>query len=230
MAARPTRTNGIGALGVPSDLGHAVATSLRDRILDGTFAPGERLVETDLAEMFGTSRGPIRDGLGHLELSGLVVTVPRRGSFVAKLTPDDIAEIYSLRLSLENLAISRAIERCDAGELADLTDALSDLRHAEEAGDRRKVADADMALHRAIVSKANHDRLATAWERLADQTLLLMTELAEVAPEVQAAAGDHADIVEYMVAGQTDKACAAMTSHLTTAQQAITTQLSKRTE
>lgn len=200
--------------------------SLRERILDGTFAPGQRLVETELAEMFGTSRGPVRDGLGHLELSGLVVTLPRRGSFVAKLTADDIAEIYSLRLALETLAIGRSLERCTSTELAQLNDALAQLRQAEASGDGRRVADADMALHRMIVDKADHARLASAWERLADQTLLLMTELADVAPEVQAAAGDHADIVEHMVAGRRQEATAAMTSHLTTAQQAITAQLS----
>ncbi len=225
MAANSRHPTGNGTLGMPSDLGEAVAMSLRDRILDGTFAPGERLVETELADMFGTSRGPVRDGLGQLELSGLVVTLPRRGSFVAQLTTDDIGEIYSLRRSLESLAIGLAIERCDSDDLAELNLALNELRNAERAGDRRKVADADMALHRMIIDKAGHSRLATAWERLADQTLLLMTELAEVAPEVQAAAGDHTDIVGHLIAGRTAKAQAAMSAHLTSAQRAMITRL-----
>lgn len=218
---------------MPADLGQAVAISLRDRILDGTFAPGQRLVETELADMFGTSRGPIRDGLSHLERSGLVVNLPRRGSFVTQLTIDDIEEIYSLRLSLETLAISRAINRSDngelnAGELGELGDALTELRRAEQSGNRRQVADADMALHRLIIEKADHGRLSSAWERLADQTLLLMTELADVAPDVQAAAGDHADIVDHVIAGRAEEARAAMTSHLTAAQEAIASQMSAR--
>ncbi len=221
MAANSRRQTGNGALGMPTDLGAAVAISLRDRILDGTFAPGERLVETELADLFGTSRGPVRDGLSHLELSGLVVTIPRRGSFVAQLAVDDIEEIYSLRLSLEILAIARAVQRCDTDELSQLKTALGELRQAEQAGNRRKVADADMALHRMIIELAGHARLASAWERLADQTLLLMTELSEVAPEVQAAAGDHADIVEHLTAGRTAKAQAAMTAHLTAASTAM---------
>ena len=70
---------------LPVDLGHAVTAAIRELIMTGAVDPGERLVETDLSERFGTSRGPVRDAFKELEQSGLVISVPRRGTFVATL-------------------------------------------------------------------------------------------------------------------------------------------------
>ena len=77
---------------MPVDLGHAVTAAIRELIMTGAVAPGDRLVETELSERFGTSRGPVRDAFKELEQSGLVVSVPRRGTFVATLTAADIGK------------------------------------------------------------------------------------------------------------------------------------------
>ena len=75
---------------------------MRDVILSGQFEPDERLGEQFLAETLGVSRGPIREALDQLEREGLVLIRRNRGAFVARLSREDLNEVYSLRLALGN--------------------------------------------------------------------------------------------------------------------------------
>ena len=133
-----------------TDLGTAVMAELRALIIDGEFAQGERLVETELAERFDVSRGPVRDALAQLERGGLVELRPRKGSFVRSLSVADIEEIYSLRQALETLALQIAVE-IDA-PITEMTKHLAALEAAHQAGDRRAIGEADMALHRSFIT------------------------------------------------------------------------------
>ena len=206
---------------VPVDLGHAVTAAIRELIMTGAVAPGERLVETDLSERFGTSRGPVRDAFKELEQSGLVVSVPRRGTFVATLTAADIHEIYTLRLALEKLAIVTTATIATDHDIAAMRAAVERLTEAQRTSDRRAGAEADIAIHRLIVRTAGHERLTEAWERLADQTLLLMAELMDLLLDVQHAAGDHDALVNAIADHDVAGAEAALTDHLLAASQAM---------
>jgi DNA-binding GntR family transcriptional regulator len=202
-----------------TDLATAVTSALRESIIDGSLAPGQRLVETDLADRYDVSRGPIRDALAELERSGLVELRPRKGSFVRSLTATDVHEVYSLRIALESLALRTAIE---AGTtVSDLAPLLRQLEAAHADHDVSAIGRADMALHRAIVSAAQHRRLLEAWESLADQTLLMMAALPLVDPEIQGPMGAHHAIVEALRQADADAAVAALAGHLTDAEAAM---------
>src|SRR2546430_2374296 len=82
-------------------LAQRAADVLRRRILSGHFAQGERINEARLAAELQTSRGPIREALRQLSAEGLLKDTPRRGSFVVRLSPQDVTEIYELRTALE---------------------------------------------------------------------------------------------------------------------------------
>jgi DNA-binding GntR family transcriptional regulator len=206
---------------LPVDLGHAVTTAIRELIMTGAVDPGERLVETELSERFGTSRGPVRDAFKELEQSGLVVSVPRRGTFVATLTAADMHEIYPLRLALEKLAIRTSAQIATEQDVATMRAAIDRLTEAHRTGDRRAGAEADIAIHRLIVRTAGHERLTEAWERLADQTLLLMAQLMDLLLDVQHAAGDHHTLVNAIADHDVAGAEAALTDHLLAASQAM---------
>jgi len=205
----------------PVDLGDAVTAAIRELIMTGAVSAGERLVETELSERFGTSRGPVRDAFKELERSGLVVSIPRRGTFVATMTAADIDEIYTLRLALEKLAIRTTAEVATDEHVAEMRSAIDRLTAAQKTGDRRAGAEADIAIHRLIVQLAGHERLTEAWERLADQTLLLMAELMDLLLDVQHAAGEHDTLVDAIHARDPDAAQAALTEHLTAARAAM---------
>src|SRR4029079_6883226 len=84
---------------------------LRDAILDFRFQPGERLVERTLCDRLGVSRTVVREVLRHLEAEGLVEIIARQGPIVARLDPEQVAEIYELRGLLEANAARACAEQ-----------------------------------------------------------------------------------------------------------------------
>ena len=97
-----------------------VLNTLRQAILDGVLAPGVRLRQEDLAQLFETSRIPVRESLRVLEYEGLVVSEPHRGFTVSVLDADEIDEIYDLRILLESHAVRMAIPLLTAEDLEEL--------------------------------------------------------------------------------------------------------------
>lgn len=201
-----------------TDLATAVAASLRAAIVSGELAAGSRLVETDLAEQFGVSRGPVRDALVELQHTGLVELRARKGSFVASLTADDVREIYSLRSALEALAARQAAAiGVDGNHLLSL---LSDLTAANQTGEATMIGAADMALHRGIVEAANNRRLLEAWERLADQTLLMLIGLSRLDSDIQGTDA-HRQIIDDLIQGAAGAAAKGLEQHLDEAKRIV---------
>ena len=200
----------------PVELSSVVAQTLREHIVSGVSKPGERLIETELAEQFGTSRGPIRDAFKELEQVGLVHTKPRRGTFVARFDTKDIFEIYTLRQALETTAVQLAAsnnENTDSAA-ADLEATLAALSAAYKNGDRRTMSEADLAFHRLIVNLSGQRRLLEAWERVADQTLVLLGELSSHRPDIGLAISEHRRVAKFVTDNDADGASEALSAHL----------------
>jgi len=155
-------------------LWEAVADQLRDEILDGRLAAGARLVEAELAERFGVSRGPIRDALQELARGGLAVDLPRRGTFVSSLTERDLGEVYVIRRAIEEAAARLTIERADDADVAAIFETLATAEAAYGGDDLASAWDADMAFHRTYCRLSGNGRLLDLFDQLASQTVLLM--------------------------------------------------------
>jgi GntR family transcriptional regulator, gluconate operon transcriptional repressor len=155
-------------------LWESIADQLREEILDGRLPAGTRLVETDLADRFGVSRGPIRDALADLSRSGLAVDLPRRGTFVSSLTEHDLEEVYVIRRAIEEAAVPLAIARATDGDIADMMECLADAEAAYASGDLAVAWEADMAFHRTYCRLSGNGRLLALFDHLASQTVLLM--------------------------------------------------------
>lgn len=155
-------------------LWEAVADRLRDEILDGRLAAGSRLVEAELAERFGVSRGPVRDALQELARTGLAVDLPRRGTFVSSLTERDLSEVYDIRRAIEEAAVRLMIARAGDAEVAAMFDALEEAESAYGRGELAPAWDADMAFHRTYCRLSGNGRLLELFDSLAAQTVLLM--------------------------------------------------------
>lgn len=97
-----------------------VLTSVREAILAGVLAPGARLRQEELAELFGTSRIPVREALRALEYEGLVTSEPHRGFTVTSLDADDVEEVYDLRILLEGHAVRLAMALLTDEDLEEL--------------------------------------------------------------------------------------------------------------
>jgi DNA-binding GntR family transcriptional regulator len=101
-----------------------VYESLRKAIFDGNLKPGDRLVEIALAQELNVSRTPVREALRKLETEGLVEAVPRKGVIVRGFDPEDILEVYTIRMALEKVAAVRTARRITSEELEELQDHL----------------------------------------------------------------------------------------------------------
>lgn len=155
-------------------LWETIADQLRDEILDGRLAAGTRLLETELAERFGVSRGPVRDALVELARQGLAEDLPRRGTFVSSLTEHDLEEVYVLRRAIEEAAVRLTIARVTEADLADMYARLAEAEAAYDREDLPAAWEADMAFHRTYCRASGNGRLMELFEGLASQTVLLM--------------------------------------------------------
>lgn len=112
---------------VPQTLRDMVQSRMREAIIDGHFAPGERLIERPLCDQLGVSRTVIRETIRTLEAEGLVEALPNRGPRVAILTRDQAQQIYALRVLLESAAAAACAERQGADFGPKLTAALGSI-------------------------------------------------------------------------------------------------------
>ena len=106
---------------------HRIADSLRAAILDGSYRPGERIRQEDVAARSGASRIPVREALRMLSAEGLVTFVANSGAWVTRLTMAECAELYLIRERLEPLLLRTSMPRlgeAELGRLAELTEAM----------------------------------------------------------------------------------------------------------
>ena len=158
-----------------SNLRDRIELRIRNAILSGAFGPGERLVESAIAEHLSVSRGPVREALAALDREGIVVHVPRKGFFVIDFTDKDLEEIYSLRLILECAALRRAMDRFTEADVRQMQSILDELGRATvEKQEPERIVDLDLSFHDGICRMADHGRLYAAWRSTSTQSRVLV--------------------------------------------------------
>lgn len=128
-------------------LADAVTARLREAIVTGQLAQGEKLAETALAAQMGVSRSPVREALHRLQLEGLVHSQPNRGSYVWEPTEADVDEIISLRVMIESLAAEWALPNLTDEDFVQLDAIIERQRQLIEAGDFLKLIHEDKHFH-----------------------------------------------------------------------------------
>ncbi|CAB4950299.1 unannotated protein [freshwater metagenome] len=144
-----------------------VAQTLREEILDGTLAPGERLRQEDIALRFGASRQPVRDALRLLEGDGLVTMVANAGAWVSKLSESECYEAYQVRERLEPLLISQSIPHLKPAQIARLTELVSEI---EKSSDLEQFLRLDREFHLLSYAGAEAGMLREFVERIWNTT------------------------------------------------------------
>lgn len=103
-------------------MGLRVKAEIREKILNGEFAPGLRIRQEELATQFGTSRVPVREALKQLESEGLVVIVPNSGVWIARVDIDECVEMWKIRERIEPLALGESLPHLTDEDIAGLED------------------------------------------------------------------------------------------------------------
>lgn len=149
IAPRQGRPRRAGAL-VPRRIESArqiALTALRNAIQWGELAPGERISEANIAKRLGLSRTPIREASQQLASEGLLETVQRVGSFVRRIEPSEIDEVYQLKALLEPLCAKLAAQHISATDKERLRRIVSSMERHAVAGDVHRMGDAIDAFH-----------------------------------------------------------------------------------
>ncbi len=98
--------------------------AIKQAILDGKLAVGERIVEKTFAEAFRVSRTPVREALRRLETEGHVEYIPRTGVVVSGITKSDVVEVYKIRKSLEALILEEVVKNIGSADLVRLENVM----------------------------------------------------------------------------------------------------------
>lgn len=130
---------------------------LRERIIDGSLAPGARIRERELAEELKVSRIPVREALPQLESEGYIRTMPRRGAVVTQMSVRDVEELFDVRASLEVLAARLAAAECAKGASTERLNAmLSEAEEAVAAQEEMRIAHVNSRIHDEILVVSNN--------------------------------------------------------------------------
>jgi DNA-binding GntR family transcriptional regulator len=173
---------------------------IKEAIYTGRLKPRERIIEDDIARQLGCSRGPVREAMLRLERDGLVVTTPRRGTFIRDITPAEVEEIFSIRGKLEALCVRYMRQDMKPEAEGALRQCLRELKQAATAGDDDKFFQGDMRLHHTIWSLSGRPQLYRTLNYLMNPFIFMVArEYSTSVNTVAEAYKNHEDYVEMIL-------------------------------
>lgn len=202
------------------EVGHgAVATqkaaaALRTALFNGDLAPGQRLVEGELAETYHVSRASVRAALIDLSAEGLVERIPNRGARVRVVSIDEAVAITECRMALEGLCAAKAAERATDDQTAILGELGEQMRRAVADGDPLKYSALNRELHRLVREFADQPVAADLLDRLNGQLVRHQFRLALRPNRPQVSLPEHLAIIDAIVRHDPEAAEAAARAHL----------------
>jgi DNA-binding GntR family transcriptional regulator len=200
--------------GLRGFLGDRVVVELRRLIATGAIAPGERIVEREVATRLGTSRGPVREAIRTLQHEGLVEVTPFAGACVATIDRDEIDEIVALRRQVEYFAIAGAALRATEEELAGLRELAAAMRPAFAAGDVDLLLHLDLAFHLGMCACSHHATLAVTMRTLHPRLAILFYPQMLASQTPESIEQSHQVLVDAIEEGDVDGALAAIDEHI----------------
>jgi DNA-binding GntR family transcriptional regulator len=178
-----------------TDLVTQISRMMTEAIVTGRLKPGERVTELQLSKVFGTSRAPVREAARLLENQGLIVSSPRRGFFVRKLTAEEMRDIYDLRICLELHAADIAVERMTDEQVEALEKQLRRLYQLADDGSIEEQMFADFTFHRMLCEAGGNQRLMKVYNELAAEMSIGITLIGKLYDDPHRIAETHDPIV-----------------------------------
>ena len=177
-------------------LNDQAAALLRSRIFSGGLTPGTRILEADLADELGLSRGTLRSALQQLGFEGLVVQKRFRSTFVATLSSREAFEIYTLRNCLESMAAQLAARNIDKAGMAAIAAAVDVMEQAAGRNDVDGVREADFLFHQCVARLSGHSKLQEHYKIIEYQTRLYLSQISELDYDLSVVLGVHVKLAK----------------------------------
>jgi DNA-binding GntR family transcriptional regulator len=212
-----------------SVLADQVKERLLEAILDGSYPPDSRIVETAVAKDLGTSQAPVREALRGLEALGIVEIIPFRGARVRRLDSAELLEAYIVRSAIEVLGARLAMARLTDDDVAALQTIGADMRRAAEEGDGRALAVVDASLHEKLIELAGNGTLLRVWRSLEPMSRTYIT-LVGPGSDPQWTAALHDPILHAIESRDTEAVVRAIERHFDEVRERLAGHLAEATE
>ncbi|MUG97916.1 FCD domain-containing protein [Scytonema sp. UIC 10036] len=186
-----------------------------ERILDGTYKPGDRLVELQIAKELDTSQAPVREALRELEAMGLIESQTYRGTRVRQISPQELQESYQVRAELEALAARLAAPKFYANP-EPLQTTLAALERAAAEENFEEFTQSNTAFHRLIVETSGNSILLRVWDSLAFEiwTRINLVLLGRKIVNLKLLNQEHQAVVDALVQNDGKTAADLLRSHV----------------
>lgn len=195
-------------------LSDQVVDTLRRAILVGEISPGQRLLETDIADQMGISRGPVREAFKVLSQQGLIVAYPHRGTFVYQLSKGEARDLLVFRASVEGLAARLVAERKSSEVLNLMARLVERMGSAADESHFEELRDLDVEFHDALAKSCGNRWVQRAWSGLHPFVWLLVGPVRPVPQEDRHLKSRHLRILDAIRSGNPDQAERAMSAHI----------------
>jgi DNA-binding GntR family transcriptional regulator len=200
-----------------------VFDELRGAILRGEYAPLQRLIESELAERYGTTRSVLRTALTRLATEGMVELQPNRGARVRQISAEEAIEITEIRRAVEALVAARAAQRVTDDEIASLRALGAAMSAAVEQMDMLGYSELNAQLHSTVRRIADHHTATRIIEQLHGQMVRHQFRLALVPGRPSVSLPEHLAIIDAVCARDPEQAERAMRTHLDSVMKMLTT-------
>jgi DNA-binding GntR family transcriptional regulator len=197
-----------------TDLVGQVARLLTQAIVQGRLPQGSKVVEAGIARELGVSRAPVREAARLLERQGLLVANPRRGFFVRQFAPDDIDEIYDLRLCVERHAAVLASRNLTPATRDALRRQIDVLHETADLDDPARQVEEDYRFHRLICEIAGNRRLLRLFDDLASELRMVIGLIGRLYDDPHEIARTHEPVLAAIEAGHPERIVAHVDHHI----------------
>jgi len=191
-----------------------VAQALRDLILEGELAGGEKIQEKALTERFGVSRTPLREAMKMLSSEGLIELIPNRGAVISQTSLADLMDAFPVLATLEGLAGAQAAERATEDDIRDIIRLTRALRDAFNRGDRLEYFAVNQSIHRAILSASRNAILERTHATLASLVHRARYQANLSSARWQQAVAEHVKIADALEARASADADSLLREHM----------------
>jgi len=179
----------------------SIADRLRNLILGRHLGPGERLVQSELAEQLGVSRTPIREALYELASDGLVVLSPHKGASVADFSLEDLKDIYSIRIPLEGYGAYLATKNVGPGDLMQLQALVDQMKDLFRRGARWRLLEVNREFYATFYAAAGRKRLYDLIMKHLDMAGLYRRMAFTVENHYAGTVAEHAGLLDLVTQG-----------------------------
>lgn len=188
---------------------------LKDGILCGRYAPGQRLIEADLTRDLGVSRGPLREAFRRLSAEGLVESVPNKGAIVRRLSARQTQDLFDIRTALEGLAARLAAQKvADPQVRADFERAIAPIWIEEPRDVAVTYLDENRIFHQAVADASGNEQLSSLVRQLQLPLIMFQLSGALTSETLRLSNQEHRAVARAILEGEGERAAALMQAHL----------------